>query len=253
MNVAMMQPSFMPWQGYFELICKSEIFVFLDDFQFSVQSYHQRNRLFINKGQVDWYTVPVKKKTFFKGPLNKTYINEDVRWRIKMWRSIEQTYSKAPYFPEISRSLKDHLLKGSNSLADLNIGLIKTICSVLNIEREFRYSSEYPTSSDRSSRVLELLNWCNAGRYFCAKGAFDYMLEDGLFPDSKVEVFFQDFVPKEYKQISSVTGFVPFLSVVDSLMNVGPKETFELIKGGTSKWLSWEDMKEGQAVKNRPL
>ena len=61
MNVAMMQPTFLPWLGYFQLIYKSDIFIFLDDFQFSVQSYHQRNKLFVNQDQVDWYTVPIKK------------------------------------------------------------------------------------------------------------------------------------------------------------------------------------------------
>ena len=75
MKVAMMQPTFLPWQGYFELIYQADCFIFLDDFQFSVQSYHQRNRLFVNRDQVGWYTVPVKKSNAF---LRKTKTEDGI-------------------------------------------------------------------------------------------------------------------------------------------------------------------------------
>lgn len=97
MIVAMMQPSFLPWLGYFELIFRAERFIFLDDFQFSIQSYHQRNSFFVNRGQVDWYTVPVQKSKPFL-LLNQTPINEATSWRKKQWTRIEQNYSKAPFY-----------------------------------------------------------------------------------------------------------------------------------------------------------
>ena len=102
MNVAMMQPAFMPWQGFFELIYRAERFVFLDDFQFSVQSYHQRNRLFVNKGQVDWYSVSVMKSVSFGAPLNETKLNETIPWRQKMWKRLQQNYAKAPFYAAIA-------------------------------------------------------------------------------------------------------------------------------------------------------
>lgn len=98
MNVAMMQPAFIPWQGLFELIYKADIFIFLDDFQFSVQSYHQRNRLFVDKERVDWYTVPVLKSVSFGLPLNQTRISEQAPWRQKMWKRIYHNYAKAPFY-----------------------------------------------------------------------------------------------------------------------------------------------------------
>ena len=64
-DIAMMQPTFLPWQVFFELILKSDKFIFLDDFQYSVQSHHTRNKLFVNKGQVDYYNVPVQKSKCF--------------------------------------------------------------------------------------------------------------------------------------------------------------------------------------------
>ena len=242
MNVGMMQPTFLPWLGYFELIYKSEIFVFLDDFQFSVQSYHQRNRLFVTKGQVDWYTVPVRKSLSFQMPLNKTQITEGTPWRTKLWKRIEQNYGKAKYFKAYEETIKNWLLSPSSNLAEQNIAFIKIICEIIGIQRVFLKSSEFPSQKQRSERVVELLQWSNAHCYYCANGSFDYMFQDHIFPVSDIEVLFQNFHPKAYPQVGSPDNFVPYLCVLDALFNVGPDETAELIKGGTIEWRTWEKM-----------
>lgn len=72
MRVVLMQPGFMPWQGLFELVAHADRFVFLDDFQFTVKSFDRRNRLFVDKGRVDWYSVPVLSR---REPLNETAID----------------------------------------------------------------------------------------------------------------------------------------------------------------------------------
>ena len=241
MNVAMMQPGFMPWLGLFELIYKSDIFIFLDDFQFSVQSYDQRNRIFVNKGQIGWYTAPVQKNISFKEPLNQTKLKEDMPWRKKMWNRIKYNYSKAPFFDSAAPSIKQWLFTIENSLAEQNISFIKLVCDLLRFKCMFRYSSDYYTVSYRSQRVLELLKWCNASNYYCSKGSFGYMAEDDIFPVKGIEVFFQNFIPLAYDQVGSIDQFAPFLSVTDALMNVGPEGTLYLIKNGTKKWLTWDD------------
>jgi len=242
MRVAMMQPAFMPWQGYFELILKSDRFIFLDDFQFSVQSHHQRNRFFVNKGQVDWYTVPVQKSNSFGAPLNKTKINEIIPWRKKMLKRIEANYSKAPYYSEIAPFMSSWLLTPKESLAEQNIVFIKFVCELLDVKCKFCFSSENQSKSRRSERVIELLRWCEADFYLCAKGAFEYMLEDNVFPVSDIEVLFQDFKVRTYEQVGAVDNFIPSLSILDALMNIGPKATKELIQNGTDRWLSWQEM-----------
>ena len=72
------------------------------------------------------------------------------------------------------------------------------------------------------------------------------MLADGLFPLSDVTVLFQNFQPKTYPQIGSPNYFIPYLSVLDALMNVGPEQTVELIAQGTTKWLTWDEMTAGK-------
>lgn len=243
MIVAMMQPSFLPWQGVFELLLKSDIFIILDDFQFSVQSYHQRNRLFVNKDQVDWYSVPVKKKSSFMLPLNQVVIDEDSNWRKKMWKRVQFNYAKAPYYKEIAPWLENWLLNPSDNLAAQNIAFITFVSELFKYKGNIKFSSENPSIKVRSDRVVELLRWVNANTYLCARGSYGYMNEDGGFPLSGVEVLFQDFQAKEYGQIGSEKMFVPNLSVLDALMNLGVVKTREYIMLGTSTWKHWEEMK----------
>ena len=242
MKVAMMQPSFLPWQGFFELVYKSERFVILDDFQFSVQSYHQRNRLFVNKGQVDWYTVPVQKRNSFGVALKDTIINENAPWRVKMWKRIQQNYSKTNFYSLVGPVVQEWLHKKAESLATHNIDFIMLVCDLLGLKREFVLSSKFSSISSKSERVAELLRLNSASSYYCARGSFDYMAADGLFPLSNVTVYFQDFQPKNYPQIGSPKDFIPNLSVLDALMNIGPERTVELIAHGTTNWWSWDKM-----------
>jgi hypothetical protein len=242
MKVAMMQPSFLPWQGYFELIYQSDRFVFLDDFQFSVQSYHQRNRLFSSPGKIDWYTVPVQKSSSFKAPLHQVTIQETIPWRLKMWKRFKQNYSKAVYYADLAPLIEPWLLSPAESLAENNLKFIMMVCDILKLPREIRFSSDFSTESQRSTRVLELLHWCEADRYYCARGSFDYMLADGVFPVQDIEILFQDFKPQAYQQVGGQGTFIPYLSVLDALMNIGPSQTMGLIMNGTKRWLSWDEM-----------
>lgn len=243
MSVGMMQPTFLPWQGFFELIARSDRFIFLDDFQFSVQSYHQRNRLFVNKRQVEWYSVPIVKAMSFKRPLNEARINESVPWRIKTWKRIQQNYSKASFFRDVAPKIEQWLFTQAESLAEQNVLFIRLVCKMIGIRTEFWMSHNLPSDKDRSNRVLELLRWCEADIYYCAQGSFGYMADDSVFPVESIKVLFQRFEPKPHRQVGSPNEFVPYLSVLDALMNVGPEETRALIQGGTSQWMTWEEMK----------
>ncbi|MHB8770848.1 MAG: WbqC family protein [Syntrophales bacterium] len=252
MNVAMMQPVALPWQGLFELIFKSDIFIFLDDFQFSTQSWDQRNRFFVNKGQVGWYTIPVKKSVSFLSPFNDVKINEAGSWRVKMGKRVQQNYAKASFYRTVFPVLEEWLSAELESLASQNIAFIEAVCNLLGLKRTFLLSSGYPADEKRSARVLQLLRSCGATRYYCAKGSFGYMLADGLFPVDDVEVLFQDFRHSPYPQIGSPDAFVPYLSIVDALMNAGPERTLAFITGGTLHWWTWREMHDGFARGDAP-
>lgn len=246
MKVALMQPSFLPWQGYFALMAQVDCFMFLDDFQFSYQSYHQRNRLFVAKRQVDWYTVPVKKTESFGKALNLTQINEMQPWRVKMCKRLQANYARTPYFREVMAIIEGWAEKKYKNLAEQNIELICQIARYLDIKTKYVCSSSYPSDKMKSSRVLELLASQHATEYYAANGSFGYMKEEGLFPVSECKVYFQNYIPSRYEQQASPDEFVPYLSILDALFNIGSGQTLELLAEGTKKWLSWEDMLKRQ-------
>ena len=111
MKIAMMQPTFLPWQGFFGLVNAADLFIYLDDFQFSVQSYHQRNRLFANFNQVDWFTVPINKSLSFGKPLNSVVINYELPWQKKILTRIRHNYCKSHFYKEIYDLLECNLLQ----------------------------------------------------------------------------------------------------------------------------------------------
>ena len=241
MKVAMMQPAFLPWQGFFALIYHAEVFVVLDDFQFSVQSYHQRNRMFIAPGQVGWYTVPVEKQASFKMPLNQTRIDESGPWRKKMIRRIQQNYGKTPFYGEIFPWVESWLGEQAETLAAQNVAFIRWVMGMFGWKRDLRFSSSCPSEETRSHRVLELLRWCDASRYYSAHGSFGYMQEDGVFPVPEIELKYQEFTPHPYSQAGSPDTFTPDLSVLDALFNIGATQTAQLIVEASGHWLNWDE------------
>jgi len=241
-DVALMQPAFLPWLGYFELIDRSDTFIFLDDFQFSHQSWQQRNRLFVDRRKIGWYTLPVRGGAW-RGPLNEAEIAADAPWREAMWKRLEANYARTPFFDAVAPGVRAWLFAPAASVAAMNAAFILHVCTLLGIAPAFRRSSELPSRATRSARVLELLEWCGADRYRCAHGSFDYMKSDGVFPVPHIDVLFQNHVPLPYPQAGSPGKFVPYLSVLDALFNVGPAETLALVRGGTRKWLTWSEMK----------
>ena len=245
----MMQPTFLPWIGYFELILNSDVFVILDDFQFVHRSYHQKNRLLVSLNVTDWYTVPVNKKGSFKEKINKVKIKENNLWREKIWKRLENNYSKTSYYKTIESDIKGIILTPTDNLLEQNMRFINYVLDLLKIKTDIIFSSDIYKTGERSGLILNILRSLKADEYLCANGSFEYMLEDKIFPVEDVKVLFQNHVPIEYKQIRT-TKFIPYLSILDALFNVGPDGVKEIING-TKKWLEWEDMhkyylKEGE-------
>lgn len=238
----MMQPAFLPWQGFFELVFRSDVFILLDDFQFSNQSYHQRNRLFVAPGSVDWWTVPVHKAQASKTPLNQVRIDDGAPWRKKMQRRLQANYARAPFYDAVYPHVAAWLARGDASLAELNIGFIELVLGLFGWERSLHRSSAYPDTALRSQRVVGLLRQFGATGYLSARGSFGYMREDGLFPVPGIDLRFQNFVAEPYRQVGSPDAFVPCLSVLDALFNIGPRASAALAAAGTTEWHDWQHM-----------
>lgn len=250
-RVALMQPTFLPWLGYFELMDTADIFVFLDDFQFSRQSWAQRNKLFLSPGRPGLVSMPIQ----HPGDLSASFLDiapgSDQRWIDKLEKSLSQAYGRTRFFAEMWGTAEPLLRRRDVNLADYEIGIIQAIARRLGIQTQLRRSSEFGIANvNRSERLVALLDAVGAGSYYAARGSAEYMHHDGIFPLKRLPVFFQNFESVSYLQAGS-SEFVPSLSALDALFNLSPAEARQAMFG-TRKWLSWQDV-NGKAVHSNGL
>jgi RimJ/RimL family protein N-acetyltransferase len=245
-RVALMQPCFLPWLGFFELAAVSDRMVLLDDFQVARHSHAHRNRLFLSPGRPGFVSIPIAHDGRLEADFAALRLAPDPRWWRKLRAGLTQTYGRAPFFAETMALIEPHLADARGSLGAVNIGLIRAMAARLGLEAEFVLSSETPTPGlKRSARVLRLLALHEAGLYLSARGSFPYMRDDGLFPTSEVTVLFQDFAPLPYPQPGG-GEFVPRLSALDALFMLSPDQCRSVLFG-TRRWQRWEEM-EGTAL-----
>ncbi|MBS0286826.1 MAG: WbqC family protein [Proteobacteria bacterium] len=223
-----MQPTYLPWAGYFNLISKVDYFVFLDDAQFQKGSWHNRNRLLINQAAA-WITVPVM-RAFLGQPICDAKIDDSKAWRKQHVQTIRQNYSHHPFFASLEQIIS--IIEDSNIkiLSDLNIRLITEICNVINLKYHFIRSSELQVEGRRSDKIKNICEKLNCAEYLSPLGAKEYLEEDQFtqLSDIKLSINSYDSVP--YAQRKSAQ-FESYLSIVDVLANLGPKKTYDYIIG----------------------
>ncbi|WP_291297158.1 WbqC family protein [Elioraea sp.] len=240
-RVAMMQPGFLPWLGFFELAASVDRMVLLDDFQVARHSHAHRNRLFLSPGRPGFVSIPIAHPGTLTADFRAIAVAPPARWWRKLEAGLTQTYGRAPFFAEAMAVIQPILADARGSLGAVNIALIRAIAARLGLTTEFVASSETPTDGlRRSARVLRLLELHDAGLYLSARGSFAYMREDGLFPNVPVDVRFQDFVPHPYPQPGG-GEFTPRLSALDALFMLSPDQCRSVLFG-TRRWQGWAEM-----------
>jgi len=216
MNVAVLQSSYIPWRGYFDLIHDADVFVFYDDVQYTVNDWRNRNRIKTANGVV-WLTIPV-------GNQNDRRICDvelkDSSWMRKHWMTIEQSYGRAPHFADVAGFLRDVYARVWPSLSDLNQTLTKTIArDWLGIGTEFRDSREFALDGSKSDRLLSLLQQLGATQYISGPAAKAY-LDVAAYERAGISVTWKDY--PTYPEYAQLHGpFVPDVSIVDLLMCCG--------------------------------
>lgn len=226
---AIMQPSFLPWAGYFNLIAHSEHFIFLTDAEFSKGSWHNRNQVLI-EGKKAWITCPIE-RTGMHSTLDSIKLKQGNQWREKMIRTLLHNYAKAPFLNE-AKFILDIINRSADlSLAELNIYLIKQISEELSLDTKFSESRHLNINLHRSKKLEALILNKKCKRYLSPVGAKEYLFEDGVLPTSTIKLAFQEYIPKEYTQYKS-QEFVSHLSIFDVIANLGMHQASEYIING---------------------
>jgi WbqC-like protein family len=219
-SIAIMQPVFLPWLGYFEQIGVTDTFMFLDDVQYTKQDWRNRNRIRTKTGWM-WLTVPVRKASHGQR-ISETQINGDY-WKRKHLNSLQQNYASAPYYADIMALIEPQILGPQTTLIGLTEGLIESMASYLSVGGDFLRASDVPKATqDRNERLIELCHHAGADCFFTGPAANDYLDHD-LFARHGISVVFQDYQHPVYSQ--AFDGFESHMSVLDLLMNHGPAST----------------------------
>lgn len=222
MNCVILQPSYIPWRGYFHQIQKADVFVFYDDVQYDKHGWRNRNRIKTAQG-AEWMTVPV-----FSGgalskelPINEVRICWDRKWNEVHFRSLRHNYAKAPYYDRYWPMVEAWYGRHAELLADFTIDTTIEVARELGINKtRFLRSSRLGCTGTKTDRLLEILLKLGATHYVSGPAAKDY-LETEKLERHNITVEWMAYDYPEYPQL--YPPFDPHVSILDLLLTVGPE------------------------------
>ncbi|MEK7611524.1 MAG: WbqC family protein [Patescibacteria group bacterium] len=228
-TLVILQPLFLPWLGMFDMMARSDLFVILNNVQFSRQSWQQRNRIKTPSG-VKWLTVPVKHN--FGTKIINVEIDYSTNWPEKHLKTISQSYRHTPFFGEIYNIVEKVYSEKPTYLIQLSIGLIKAVRGYLGISTPLEMASDVSIANHGGkSYVLDLCKYYGATTYLNGPaGKTLYSPEE--FRQNGIKLIFHEYLHPIYPQLHG--DFVSHLSVIDTLFNCGPG-SIKFVSGNNEK------------------
>ena len=220
MNCVILQPSYIPWRGYFHQIEKADVFVFYDDVQYDTRGWRNRNRICGPRGSF-WLTVPIQSKNIRSLGLkiNEVQIDWSQPWNKKHLKSLAASYRKAPHFGNYEELLLRFYSRRDCLLVDFVIELTIALSQELGIyDTRFLTSSSLQIAGGRSERLLRIVKEVGADHYITGPAARSY-LDVELFLSHDVTVEFLEYDYPPYEQLSP--KFDPQVSILDLLFMKG--------------------------------
>ena len=234
MNVVILQPSYIPWRGYFDQIFRADVFVFYDDVQYDKHGWRNRNRI-RNRQGAQWLTIPVHSKGVVveNTPINEVEIAWQEPWSVRHWRAIREAYGKTPYFKEYAPWLEEVYQRRPTLLADFTIPLTIEIARMLgNQKTRFLRSSELPVTGQKTERLIQLLTQLGATHYISGPSARSY-IEDDQFQAAGITLEYMEYNYPPYPQICP--PFDPQVSILDLLFMTGPDASSFILQRGENE------------------
>lgn len=219
MTIAIHQPNFMPWMGYFYKIAKSDIFVLLDDVQYTKGGFTNRNRIKTPNGE-QWLTLNVNLSGHSFQSINKIIIFNKDKTLSKILKTIQNNYSKAEYFKSYFPELEKIVIESNDYLSEFNSSIIQWVKGLFNISTKIVRSSELNNIEGQSTdRLVSICNMLKASKYLSGKGGMNYQ-DEANFKDNNIELEITNFNHPVYNQLYG--EFIPNLSIIDFIFNCGP-------------------------------
>ena len=228
--VAIHQPNFFPWLGYFNKIARADLFLVMDNAQFPRKggTWMNRVRLLVS-GQPAWVTLPVVRAYHGLRLVREMQIDNGAPWREKLLKTIRTNYASASFFPQVFPLIAEAISHPTDSLTEYNLSAINMLSAFLGLDTNklILGSTLKLEDANATELLIAMVKAVGGTAYLCGGGAAGYQ-EDEKFSAAGIELIYQNFQHPSYPQGKSVS-FVPGLSVIDALMHCGFQGTSRLI------------------------
>jgi hypothetical protein len=230
MRVAIMQPTYLPWCGYFGLMQSVDLFIFLDTVPFQRRSWQQRNRIKTSNGE-QWLTIPVKSKGKRNQNIQDVEIDSSTNFFKKHAKAIEINYRQAEGFGRVFPALSLGLQSQEQMLANFTISLLMLLRQFLGIETPVIRSSELTGEGAKAELLASLCLQVGATEYVAPPGSREYMESSDVFQGTDISVSYFEFAHPQYTQLHG--DFLPYMSCIDMIMNCR-EQPLSLIQGNVT-------------------
>lgn len=226
-TVIIHQPDFLPYLGFFHRLLKADLYVVLDSVQFvrSSRSWHKRDKIRTESGET-WLSVGVRKSNRC-ATINTIELCDETEWRSRHLNLIRHHYRTAPYFDEIFPCLEQLYSLKCRYLVEFNLASIQMLMELFAIQLPLVYSSDLSPSGKSNELLVDILRKVGAIRYLSGIGAKAYYQAEP-FEQAGITVAWQNFKHPVYRQ--QYSGFVPYLSSIDMLLNCGVHHSRQILR-----------------------
>ena len=232
MIAVILQPSYIPWRGYFDQIRRADLFIFYDDVQYDKHGWRNRNQIKTVQGK-QWLTIPVHSSGVTQGvPIKDVKIDQSKPWAKNHLKTLTVSYSKAPCFKQYLPLLESFYERRDEFIADFTIETTMTLARELgNSHTRFMRSSELDgVDGEKTDRLIKILKRIGATHYISGPSAQDY-IETEKFAAADIALEYMQYDYPEYPQL--YPPYDPFVSVLDLLFMVGSDAARYFEKGKT--------------------
>jgi hypothetical protein len=221
MMVAIHQPNFLPWLGYFHKMARADLFVFADTLAFSKGSYTQRVKIKTMHGP-RWLTVPLLHTGYVGQIITEVRCGGRADWRERLVDGLKGNYLQCPFYERYAEPLNRIILSGEDRLAELHIRLIRFIAAELGIRTPTLRSSDMKVQAqaDPTDWIISVCREVGADVFLSGQGGANYQ-DEQAYGRAGIRLLYSDFKHPVYPQ--SFGDFVPGLSAIDLLFNCGPE------------------------------
>ncbi len=218
-KIAIIQPNYIPWIGYFKIIKNVDEFIFLDDVQYTKRDWRNRNFINSEKGKI-MLSIPVKSKNKYLQKINDTECTSN-EWKKDHLNKIRTSYKNYPYFNEIFEILNKSYYKTNSTNLLVNLyNILFELMDFLQIRTNISFSKDMPSNKKKLERMIEICKYKNADILLNGPAGKDYIDENQIILN-KLSLEYMNYENYNYDVKNKKHKFIDKLSIVDLLMNYG--------------------------------